>query len=675
MSDLALKVEELAESLVPEIPTYKPSDKEKEVVMGVFNLFRESADERDMNYQYFDGSNLIDYINDSVRRFVTNVDERDDIEDWQARIHDPFTRNKILAILGRVIDAMPIAEIVGRGSEDYLKAEIGNSLLEYADDKSDVEEFMVYAVEEALVKGTMVGYEGVETFSKDVRDVVKYKNGDNITVKKSTMKIRRLINNIVPLEEFYPSSVGIRKIDDMPYCFWRKEMPYPKFLKDYSNYAQAQFVQPFSDMGEEAIYRPFYQDYITTGTRLGSVEVIKYFNQETDEYVILANGIWLNPLKSEIVSPIPFNHKRLPFWSFRYDIFGSDFFYGKSLADKLKTLQDVLNVLNNMLLDQSFLSIFPPILMAGQDDIEDDFLRPGRRIPVDTGGLPINQVYQKLDIGTPTGWHQYILEYTRKILEESSMDSIQQGVAGVGGRTTATEIRSAAAGVVSLIGLFSRFVKFGARDRVRLRFPNILQFYTEEGTPILEGVLGVGGSKKTKKAFNTFQVDSYSITPGMRGTKIIDIYAKEQDLPTKKNQQLDAKLSELESGKKVTKFSVTADYIRNFDFDIRIIANPKSESSREVDRALEIQFQQTFLSLYSDIANRKEMAADLATKFGKDPSKVLNEQAFAQQLPPEQAGEDSMMPGAGGDNSANVLKGATGVGGEGVTMRGMSNGQ
>src|SRR3990167_3183249 len=150
---------------------FKPTDKEVGVVTDVLLKFRITADGRNRNFQYFDGLNLVDYINDSVRRFTTNVDEREDIEDWQARIHDPFTRNKVLAILGKVISVLPIAQFTGRGDEDVRKGTILTNLYEYAEELDDYEELMTHVLLEAIVKGTSISYEGVEKSDKKHRDI------------------------------------------------------------------------------------------------------------------------------------------------------------------------------------------------------------------------------------------------------------------------------------------------------------------------------------------------------------------------------------------------------------------------------------------------------------------------------------------------------------------------
>jgi len=643
---------------------YKPSEKAIQVIRDTFGEFRLAQDERDRNFEYMDGIDPITYINDSVRRFTTNVDVRDDIDEWQSIVHLPFTRNKVLSILGKIVDALPTVEVQPRGGEDALRGEILNSLFEYAEDVDDADEFLVFMLEEAIVKGTAVGYEGIETKKRKVREIVRYTNEADFSVVETTITERKLTSVIVPLEEFYPYSVGIRKIQDMPRVFWRKIVDFSKFKADFSNYENSKYVVPFRTANSNSVEMPFYTDYISSDVGEDNVEIIRKYDKENDCFIILANGVWLNPMGNDIESPIPFNHKKLPFWSMIYDIFGSDFFYGKSLADRIKVLQDVMNVLNNMLLDQSFLTVFSPILMSGQDDIDDDFLVPGRRIPIDTAGLPINQAVQKLDMGTPGGWHQFILQYTKDIIEESSIDRVNSGVAGVGERTTATEIRNAAAGLVTLLGLFARFVRFGLKERARLRVANIMQFYTDPKYPILEGVTGEGGSAIAKKAFNMFTVGSSALTPGKRGEKTIMVFQNKEDLPTANSLRVETKLDEIASGKKITKFAILPEYIRGFEFDIKLVASTKTEESKEVNKALEIQFQQTLNALYPDLVDRTEMAATLIEMFGKDPSKILLEKS-AEGGAPTQPGTGM----SGGDNAQNTIKGAGGIAPSGSDMK------
>ncbi|RLF88998.1 hypothetical protein DRN43_04645 [Thermococci archaeon] len=636
---------------------YQYSEKEKVVVNEVFNRFTACATERNQSFEYFDGRTLTEYIDDNVKSFVTNVFERPDIEDWQARIHDPFTRNKVIAILGKVAAALPVCEFIAVGTEDFRREQMLGDLVQYADRMDDNEELMFYALLEALVKGTVIGYEGYEEKTKKVRDVKRFDSGDVLELEEGEVKIRKLVGYLVPLEDFYPSSVGIRKIQDMPYCFWRSVMPISQFRMKFSQYFKAQYVQPYATLGKDE-ERPFYYDYVSEGLNEGEVEVIRYYNQDTDEYVIIANGIWLNPLPGDEVSPLPFNHKQLPFWKAIYEPFGADFFYGKALPDKLKPMQEVIDVLHNMLLDQSFLSIFPPILVGGIDEIEDDILRPGRRIPVDD----VN-AYKELQISPPKAFHQYILEYTKRILEETSVDPVQQGIAGVGERVTATEIERAAQGVALVLGLFVNFVKWGVRDKARLRAKNVFQFYT---APLIERVLGEGGAEEYKKAFNVFKIEDTVLTSGKRGTKIIEMYRSRKEMPTRLALQTEAKMIEKETGRRTEKIAISPQYLRDFEFDIKLVPNPKAQTSKALERALLMEKIRVYMEFMPDMVDREELGAQLAEAFGDRPEKIFKKEVIA---PPPPAGR---FPGAGNLGvGENLIKGAIGEEGRGASIRQM----
>jgi hypothetical protein len=641
--------------------TYTCSDKERVVVSDTVDLFRRSADARNKRFQYFDGLNLIEYIEDSVQRFNTNIFEREGLEDWQARANEPFTRNKVLAVLGKVMSVLPIAQFVPRGDEDTRKTTILTNLYEYIEELDDYEEFMTHYLLEAIVKGTAIGYEGMERQERKIRDVKGY--GDDIIITENKEVNVNLYASIVPLEEFYPSSVSIRKLKDMPFCFWRRVVPYTEFLDEWGSFAQSEYVEAKRTFSDDE-YRPYYFDFVTEDVQEGSVEIIRFYDRMNDQYIIIANGIWLNPIKSkdgsEDISPLPFTHKELPFFECKFDFFG-DFFYGKSLPDRLKSLQDVLNVLTNMLLDQSFLTIFPPLLTNGFDSIEDDYLRPGRRTPIDTQGLPISSAVQKLDLGTPTGWHQYILEYTRKIMEEASLDRVSQGQAGVGDRTTAQEIRIAAEGVTSILQLFSRMINYSLKRKSLLKASNILQFGTDPKAPLIRRILGDDASKQMSKAFNIFEINDAVLSGGKRGIKIIEMYQKEEDIPKKGKLQARALINKVETNKETVIEAITPEYIRNIRFDVKLVPNPKVESTKEVEKALNLEFVRVINSFFPDLVDRNELAAELIEKMGKDPAKILRQDILnPQPIDTNTEGNQALNTQPSGNAANNIANGLQG---------------
>lgn len=656
---------ELDEEQKEDIIEYQPTDEEIDLLSELLQKFTDAELVRNGNYEYFDGRRLTEYIEDSVSRFTTNIDEREDLEDWQARVNEGFTRNKVLVMLGKVVAVLPIAQFVGRGDEDIRKGIILSNLYEYSEDVDDYEEFMTHYLLEAIVKGTAIGYEGVDVKSKKIRNVKG--SNDDISISEQTEKKTRLRGSIIPLEDFYPSAIGIRKLKDMPWCFWRSEISYSEFVQNWNMYDRSDLVEPHTVSYGEEERRPFYRDYITNNTKEGNVEIMRFYDQEHDQYVIIANGIWLNPLHVKgkmVTSPLPWNHKKLPFWDVKFDFFGSDFFYGKSLPDRLKSMQDVLNVLTNMLLDQSFLTIFPPMLVSGFDDIEEDYMRPGRRIPIDTQGQPLNQSFMKLDPGTPTGWHQFILGYTRKVMEEASIDQVSSGQAGVGERTTAQEIRVAAEGVASTLGLFGRMINYGIKEKAKMRGANILQFWTDPKNPVITQILGAGSAIKFNKAFNTFKIGNAVLTNGKRGTKIIEIFSDKKEVPSKKVQQARSMVLTAEQNADVELDAVLPEYLRSYAFDVKLVTNPKSEASKEIEKALQLEKVRVYLSFFPEMVDKVELAAQTAEKMGDDPTKVLKPEVIEQALGENNELEKPMGTDPTQNVANNLTRGARG--GEGA---------
>lgn len=650
--------------LTPEEQFFIQSQKEMQVVRETFFKFRWSQDMRNRSYEYFDGRTLIEYINDSVRRFVTNIFEREGLEDWQARVHDPFTRNKVLAILGKMVEVLPVATFQARGDEDIRKASIISDLYDYSEDVDNYEEFMTNFLLEAIVKGTAIGYEGMEYFEKKLRDVDGI--GDKISVTETIRKETKLYAEIVPLEEFYPSHVAVRTIKDMPHCFWRRELSYDEFKARWGIYDKAKFVKPHAPLSQWREQRPFYLDFISTTVQPGNVEIVRLYDKVNDIYVILANGIWINPLgtnleavnveeRNELVSPLPFNHKELPFFDIKFDFLGN-WFYGKSLPDRLQSLQDVLNTLTNMLLDQSFLTIFPPLLTSGNDAIEDDYLRPGRRTPIDTQGLPLNQAYAPLELGTPQGWHQFILEYTRKIMEEASVDQLQQGTAGVGGRTTATEIGVASAGVASTLGIFGRNIFFGIKRKAYLRAKNVLQFWTDPNKPYITGILGDDGDKLLKGSFNLFKVDGTTLSHGARGTRVIAMFNNESKMPEPSTLKIKSAVKKAATGKEVEYMAINAEYLQNMDFNVKVVMDQSKSATKDIEKALQLEKVKTYMTFFPQQVDVKELAAETAEKLGDDPAKILNQDVFTPTQPP------SKIP----QPNANVAQNMTDTGSKGI---------
>jgi len=646
MAQLKKEPIKLFELLYPTGEIFKPSEKELDVVNKTLILFRRSQQDRDRAFTYFDGMNLVSYIEDSAERFNTNLYLREGMEDWQSGFNDGFTRNKVLAMVGKLIEQLPIASAIPRGEEDVLRAQIITDLYHYTEDIDDYENFMSMFVLELLVKGTAIGYEDIEYVKKKVRDVKG--SGDNMTVKETVIKTTKFYSTLVPIEEYYPANVGLMGTQAQPYSHWRKMMDIATFRENFGHYKKAALVQAKKSAQTEGGPVPYYLDFISSDLAEGFVELIRFYDSMNDQYVMIANGIWLNPLgTSEEVQPMPWNHKEQPFFSAINEPFGV-FFYGKSLPNKLSAMQDILNVLQNMMMDQSFLSIFTPIITAGFDDFEDDYLRPGRRTSIDTGGLALSSAIMPLQFPTPTGWHQYILEYTRRIMEESSLDKVSQGTSGQGAdRTTAYEVQTAAAGVASILTMVARYLNGAIKRKANLRIKNILQFGFQPNSSMVPGVMA---DTDTTKPFATFSFGSTMLTDNKRGTRVLELYRNDESLPPNADTQARSIIASVEQGKKIEVTAISPSYLRDIDFDIKLGLDTRREHSSMAEQGMLLQQIQILAQVGGDRVNLDEPITKLAIAMGLDPTKIIREE---QPQPEQQMGGGVEGAGAQAMGAAN----------------------
>lgn len=634
------------EILYPDGELFTPSDEEVQVVQTTFELFRRSQQDRDRTFAYFDNMNLITMIEDSVERFNTNLYLREGMEDWQAGFNDGFIRSKVLTVVGKMVEQLPIASALPRGEEDTLRAQIITDLYQYTEELDDYENHMSMFILELIVKGTAIGYEDIEYQKKTIRTVKGI--GDNMTETEETVKTTKFYSEIVPLEEYYPASVGIMGVENQPYNFRRKLMNVVDFRDRFGHYKKAGLVE-----GKKSAQRtngtiPYYLNFISSDVSEGEVELLMYYDYMNDQYVMIANGIWINPLGTkDIVQPLPWNHKESPFYSAINEPYGV-FFYGKSMPNRLSSMSDVLNVLNNMTVDQSLLSIFTPLLTAGFDGFEDDYLVPGRKTAIDTGGLSLSNAVMPLQFPTPTGWHQYILEYTRRIMEEASVDRVTQGLSGSGDRTTATEIQTAAAGVAAVLTTIARYVNAAIKRKAKLRIKNIMQFGFQPNAPIVPGVMGRG---TTSKAFSTFSFAGTKLSEGNRGTRVLELYKNEADLPSVEETEARSLVASAEQGQSIEVTAIAPSYIRDgVDYDVILGLDIKRERSSLAEQGMLLQQIQTLATIGGDRVNLDEPITKLAISMGLDPTKIINE----EQPQPQQDGGG----GPGGGAAAQALGGA-----------------
>ena len=416
----------------------------------------------------------------------------------------------------------------------------------------------------AMSEGTVIGY---ESWKKDTREVeyIKEVDPDTGLIKSETIKVNAwddVFGEIVPINEFYPESIWVHDISQVKRAFRVKVMTLQGFKDAYGGFKNADTVQPAGYYtGEDT-----FEWGITENVKDQEVMVMEFYDEVADKLCIYGNG-------TEIYyGPMPWNHKRLPFWLSIFEPIHHQFLFGKSLPDKLMGMQDIDNALFNGMLDQLFIGLNSPIFSTGDtDDIGDGYLEPGKIYHGDQGSS-----MAKMNLGSLDPTTMNMLSLIKRGMEETSISAQAQGVA-TGGRKTRYEVQQLQEGALSLASLFLQIMESSYSQKYWLRMYNIIQYYSLPSSV-----------ESGKPQFKYIVLEDAKLNNGKMGKKMIQIV---DEMPDDAKQQL-TNIAETETGKefnplesRVEPVIITRDWLMNheLDLEIRIVPNSSIKES-EADR-------------------------------------------------------------------------------------------
>ena len=606
-----------------------------------WELFLEYQTRRDQTVRFISkggvSRNIIDYVKDGVDRMNEYHLKPGWKEDWQQNVFDPKTRDKVIAILGRLASTRMKPEIlvkslsIWKNANTESRARIYSDLLEAANNKNHDEERLIWEMYTGLSEGSVIGF---ESWKRDTRDVEYVKEYDPDTGEKKVEKIKYdawddVYGEIVPIDEFYPETIWTSDFNNgIKRCFWVKEMTEQAFQDTYGKFKNASKVKQASTfLRENAV--PWG---ISSDINPENIQVIHFYDEVSDKM-----GIWANT-EELYFGALPWNHKKKPFWMGRGEPIHNQYLYGKSFPDKLMGMQDIDNAILNGMLDELFTGLNSPTFASGIIDLEEGYLEPNRIYEMEPGGK-----VEKVSLGQVNPVQIQMLDLVRQSMEESSISRQNQGTP-TGGRKTKFEVQQLQEGAVNLAGMFLTMIEQAIQQKYWLRIHNIVQYYSMPSR-----------SKTGKKRFKFIKLDDRKLSNGKIGKKIIQITDNLAEAPNK--AQL-AQIAEGEEGKpfdvlesKVEPIVITRDYFLNkeFDLEIRIVANSSIKDSQFVrDNKTLVWYQATAQDpLIDQVENRKNFAKAMG-----QPSDIVKEpqpQENQPQLPKEL---DSLLSGAPGGGGA-----------------------
>lgn len=574
------------------------SSDRREMAVKVLSRFYDMREIRNQSYSFFRNRALLEYVEDSVKRINQYKERASHKKWWQANVSGPTTRNKMIGILSKLANNAMEPRVEAVKETDFvakIKERVGNSLLKASAIKNKDDRQLVLEMYEAMAKGTVVGYEGWMIDKRMTRWVLD-ENPETGELKLKEKEIKfwnDVFGTLVPVEDMYFGDIFVNDIQDMDDCVWRQVVSFDAFRNDFKDYPDADLVQslknPVGVSGDESQQTIFYEP--SQDINEDEVEILRYYNKATDEYMILASGVWINPIGNTTVAPLPFNHKKLPFWIGKFEIIDAKFIYGKSLADKMIASQDTRDKIFENMLDRLTMALRAPLVVAGASNvIADGYFEPDYVIEIDdpTG----NEKVEQLKFAEPGTASFQMLETLDRELMATSPDIQGQTKAS----KTATEVSIERENALELVSLFLRLMEFAIRDKYQLRFSNILQFYTFPSH-----------QKDKEERFKKIILRNETLSTGKSGIM-------ELEFTNAINQERLEKEASL-SLEPLEKLQIEIKFIRDFEAEIVMVPRSSVKQSEALRQAQEINFQKVMTALYPDLYNREAGFYDLIAKF------------------------------------------------------------
>lgn len=452
---------------------YQPDEETRDVTSMIINSFTwADITMRKPRREYNDMSTLTRMMYDQMafNIYQPNNGEPnagDASQSWKSNAMRPIVRNKVISIAAHATAKLIFPKVFAyneQSEEQEKAAMVMRDLIEWASEQNNYDKMSLFAVINACVNPASIMHveyaEAYRTIKTEKDENGKWKKKEILDESNSGFKLTP-----VPVDELYIADFYTEDIQRQEYLIWRRVQSYATMKAKYSHYENFKFVKP----GVQVIYNDantgFYEVY-DSNLRGSLCEEIIFYSKPLDLQTVLVNGIMV----TEPDEPNPRIDKQYPFVKFFYEPFDEGLaFYGKSLAFKMQPDADIINTLYPMIIDGTYLNIFNPLIISGEEEIGAEVMIPGTTttlINPESSVTPL-RVAQDIRQGMDT----------LSRVEDSINESTEKPL-NIGNRSTAYQISKIDQERNTLIGLFIGMIGDYVKQYGNLVKSDICQFIT-----------------------------------------------------------------------------------------------------------------------------------------------------------------------------------------------------
>ena len=359
---------------------YSPSDDEKDVRTMIVNSFLWSdVIMKKPRREFNDMSVLTRMMYDQMAFNIYQPNNGqpnmgDPTQSWKSNAMRPIVRNKVISIAAHATAKLLFPKVFAyneTSEEQEKSALIMRDLIEYASEQNNYNKNTLFAVINACVNPASIMH-------VEYADTYRTIKTDKVNGKWNTKEVLDETNSgflltPVPVDELYIADFYTEDIQKQEYLIWRRIQSYSMMKTKYGQHENFKYVRP----GVQVIYNDanvgFYEVY-DANLRGSLCEEVIFYSKSLDLQVTMVNGVMV----SDHDEPNPRLDKNYPFIKFFHEPFDEGrCFYGKSVAFKMQPDADIVNTLYPMIIDGTFLNIFNPLIISGEETIGSDVMIPG----------------------------------------------------------------------------------------------------------------------------------------------------------------------------------------------------------------------------------------------------------------------------------------------------------
>ncbi len=602
---------------------YLPTEEEKTIrsmiirqfTLGYQTMYKPRLEFNDMSVI---GRDQVDKM--SMNVYQPNNGEapsEDLVQGWRSNAIRPIVRNKCLSIAAHATAQLLFPKIFAYNEDSDSQedaAKVMRDLIEWSAEQSKYEDTSLEAIISATWSPASIRYteygEVYRNIKREQDEEGKWKVEQMLDEDLSGFK-----DFAVPVEELYIENIYENDIQKQGWLIWRRVIGYDLASTKYGEYENFKYVKP----GVQIIYNDanqFFYEVYDSNMRTEDVEEVVYWNKKMDLKLVIVNGVMLTSADN----PNPRYDKLYPFVKFGYEFIDEGkFFYYKSLAFKMQSDANIVNTLYPMIIDGTYLSVFPPLVNLGSETIGSDVIVPGQMTtladPNSKGITPLN-VSQNIKQGMDT------LMEVEKSISESAQDPILNGQQQPGQATTAYEISRLEQNANTVLGLFIKMIAQYVRQYGRLRIGDILQHLT-----IIDADKITDEAELVYKSFIVKGTGKYE-------NKKIQFTDSVTEEPTNGKQKQKASYDILgeEKQKNMELYKVNPTLFRELCYTLVVTPDVLHPKSEDLERAMKLELYDR--AIMNPMADQEKIFKDFllgAYKNIHDPEEYVSQQPQGQQ--------------------------------------------